>query len=106
MAVRALRTGHASRRREMALTHQRIADAGFTESARAQHAAVAAAARTIADRIVTAVRQTVIEAEVAAAPDDVGLCHRDERRVNAEPRAFDAGARPEIGERLERRDEL
>ena len=84
-----------------------VGDAGFAEALGAQHAAVArAAGPSVGAGIVAAVRQAVVEAELQPAPDDVGLAERDERRVHAKPGALDAGARREVGETLERGDEL
>src|SRR5262249_29480886 len=53
-----------------------------------------------------AVREPVVEAESDTAADDVRLAQRDERRVHAEARALDAGARRQAGEALEGGDEL
>ena len=58
-----------------------------------------AARPSVGRRIVAAVRQAVVEAEREPAPDDVRLGQRDERRVDAKPRAFDAGARRQRGQR-------
>src|SRR5262245_64307955 len=81
----------------------RIGDARFPETLRAQDAAVAAAARrAVRQRIVTAVRQAVIEAELDAARDDLRLAERDERRVDANPFAFDSGPSGERRQPLER----
>ncbi len=51
-------------------------------------------------------RQTVIEAELEAAPDDLALRQRDERRVHAKSGAFDTCTRGKCGERLEGMDEF
>src|SRR2546426_7266772 len=96
-----MRTGPAILAQE-----QRIGDARFLESLRAKHAAVAACARTAAGRrIVATVREPVVETELDAAADDVRFAERDERRVHAESRTFDAVARRHGREMLERVDE-
>src|SRR2546428_831394 len=67
----------------------RIGDAGLGESFGAQQATVAVPARRPAGPGIVAARgQAVVEAEIEAAPDDLGLGHRDERRVHAHARAF------------------
>src|SRR3954467_14128766 len=90
------------------LAHEeRVGYARFAESLRTKHAAIAGAAGSaIRQRIVAAVRATVIEAERVAVADDLGFAHREERRVNAEAAALDTGAGAEIGDPLEGTDEL
>ena len=51
-------------------------------------------------------REAVVEPELGAAADDVGLAERDERRVNPEARALDAVAGAEVRDTLEGGDEL
>ena len=73
---------------------QRVGHAGRDKAFRAQDTAVAASAReSRRRRIVAAVREAVVQPERDAATDDLGLRQLDERRVDAEARAFDAGAR-------------
>src|SRR3954467_5673188 len=90
------------------LAHEeRVGYARFAESLRTKHAAVAGAARSaIRPRIVAAGLETVIVPEPVAVADDLGLAHRDARRVNAEAAALGTGAGAEIGDPLERTDEL
>src|SRR4051812_10233921 len=90
------------------LAHEeRIGHAGFAESFCTKYAAVAGpAGPAVRPRIVAAVRETVIEAEPVAVADDLGFAHRDERRVDAEAAALDAGAGAEIGDTLEGGDEF
>src|SRR5882672_2339352 len=86
---------------------QRIEDACVLEPLRAKHAAVTASARTSAvRRIVTTVREPVVETELDAAADDVRFAEGDERRVHTESRAFDAVARRHGRQMLERGEEL
>src|SRR5471032_810762 len=92
---------------EILVQDQRIDRAGFTKSLGSQHTTVAPSARTpVGGRVVAAVRQAVVETQLEAAADDVGLAERDQRRLHAKGGAFDARARPERRERLERADEL
>src|SRR2546428_1862737 len=99
--------GGYARVRAILAQDQRVGNAGFAKALGAQHAAVARAARPACGRrIVAAVREAVVESELEAAANDVGLAECDERRVHAKPRAFDAGARAEIRDPLERGDEL
>ena len=51
-------------------------------------------------------RQTVVEAELEAAPDDRALRQRDERRLHAKSGAFDTCTRRKRCERLEGMDEF
>src|SRR5207247_10906247 len=79
----------------------RIGDAGVAEAVRAEHAAVAVpAGPAVGQRIVAARRQTVLQPERDPLTDDLGLAHRDERRVHVEPAALDAGAGRHGGETL------
>ena len=102
-----LRQGPVRRSAESRLGEQRVRHAGLGESSGPQHAAVAAAARLAVgatDR--SSCGQPVVEAERQAAADDLGLRQADERRVDREAGAFDAGLRRERGHPLERLDEL
>src|SRR4029077_2990076 len=86
---------------------QGVGDARFTETPGAKDTTVARAARSsILQRSVAAVREPVVEAELGSAADDVGLAERDQGRVHAEPRAFDAGAGAEVRKPLESGDEF
>src|SRR3972149_6514414 len=95
------------RLRLLCVLHERVDGTGLCESRRAKQTAVAVATRCPElDRIVTAVGQTIVEAEFEAAPDDLGLRHVDERRVNPETSALDAGARGQGRHMLERANEV
>src|SRR5207237_4122246 len=88
--------------------HRRIGYAGIAESGGPQAAGIAAAAGAPETVGVIARRgQLVGDAKLRAAADDVGLAQRDEWSVHAVPRpALDCGRSGEVGERLERADEL
>src|SRR5437867_11498517 len=80
-----------------------IPETRLAKSARAQQAAVAAAARrAVRRRVVATVGQTVIEAERDAACDDRRLRQLQQRSEDAERSSFDAGARRERRDPLER----
>src|SRR5437660_12865385 len=90
----------------IACRQERIADASLAEPFCAELTAVAAAARRARGTgIVATAREPVIEVEREASSNDIGLAQIDERRVDVELRAFDAGARRNCGQRLERPDE-
>ena len=92
----AARTDACSKSAPSSLVDQGIGKARLGESLRAQQAAVTPSARPPAGlRVVAGVRQAIVEAERHAFPDDFGFAERDERRVNVEAAAFDAGARGE-----------
>ena len=81
--------------------------AGFEESLRTQQAAVAAPAwRAVGARIVAAVGEAVVEAELHSRGDDLRLRQAQQRREDAQSRAFHAGLRGERGQALERLEVL
>src|SRR5687767_6242648 len=87
--------------------HQWIPHARFFESSRAQHAAIAAAARRAGgEGIVATVCEAVIETERDAALDDLRFRHRYERRLDAKLAALDARFRRELRGAFERFDVL
>src|SRR5687768_378618 len=89
------------------MSHQRILDACFLKSTRAQNTAVAlAAGGPLRQRIVAAVCQTVVEAQRDAALDNLSFRHRNQRRPNAELFPFDAGPGSQLSCTLECLDEL
>jgi peptide/nickel transport system substrate-binding protein len=66
----------------------RVGDAAGTEALQPQEARVAGATgHPGRGRIVAGGREAVVDAQCEAAPDDLGLRQRDERRVNRQPRA-------------------
>ena len=86
---------------------QRVGEAGLSEAPGPETATVAPAARpSVGRRVVAAMREAVVEPQSVPPANDLGLCHRDERGVDAEPPPFDARLRRERGETLERRDVL
>src|SRR6185295_18051482 len=80
----------------------RIGDARFLEALAAQGAGVAAAACRAVLGVVAGVGHRVVDAEPAAERDDLRLGQLDQRRVDAKS----AAAGGDLGERLERGDEL
>src|SRR5260221_12401807 len=61
----------------------RVGNPGLGETLEPQLAAIALTARDIRrERVVAAERHAVIDAEFRAAPDDVGLVHRDQWAVD------------------------
>ena len=80
-----------------------IERAGLAEAFRAQQAAVASPARApVRGRVVAAVGEPVVEPQLETRADDLGLRHVNERREDAQPRAFDSGPRRQRGEPFER----
>src|SRR5690606_35235259 len=82
---------------------RRIGDPGLGKALLAKLARVAPPTRAaIRPGVVAAVRHRVVDAELRAELDDLRLRQLDQRRVDLEPTA----ARGDLGERLERTDEL
>ena len=112
----------------LAYVRSRVGDAGFSETPRSQLASVASptrstiggrviatqrhgevdaerATRTI--RVVTALRDRVVDAELEPAADDALLRELHQRRMDLQPlRALDAGLRGQVGHPLEGLDVL
>src|SRR3569623_2175159 len=80
----------------------RIGDACFRDALLSARACITPTACERADRVVAAVRLAVIDAEARTESDDVGLAEIDQGRMDTEPTA----AGRDLGERLERADEL
>ena len=86
---------------------QRVGDAGFRETAGAEYATIAGLARrSVGQRVVATVRQPIVQPQLQAAADDLGLGEIDQRRMDAERAAFHSGPRTKRGDLLERPDEL
>ena len=85
-----------------------VGEVGFGEALLPQQAGVAEAARApVGLGRIAGPGEGEVDAEVAAAPDDLGLGERDQRGVDAEATAaFDAGLGREVGEVLEGGDVL
>src|SRR4030088_862077 len=83
--------------RRVIFRKQRVRDAELFEPLGAQQARVAAPARrAILPGVVAAAGERVVDAELDAAADDAGLGELDERRVDLQPRSFDAGLGREL----------
>src|SRR5436305_9871500 len=82
---------------------RRIGNAGLLESLPPQEARVAMPARPpVGVGVVAGVRDGVVDAELRAAADDVGLRHLHERRDDLRLAVLDAAPRPALDHALKR----
>src|SRR5687768_6249076 len=86
---------------------ERVRCTSFCKARGTQPATIATVARSaVGPRIVAAVCEPVVETQRQSQSDDVGLRQLDQRRVNGQRAALDAGPSGKAGQLLEGADEF